>query len=109
MERRLPTLFATIVTDHEPIEVIISGVPRTVASANAFTGGLVTSDPAIARLIQAPVTDKRLLYFHKQPRNGEYQAYLADDPQLAATLAGIDGLILTAPNGLTRLDSASVP
>ena len=96
LERRLPTLFATIVAQHEPIEVFTSGVTRTVASATAFTGGLVAGDPAIAPLIQAPVTDKDLLYFHKQPQNADYQAYLDSDPQLAATLAAIDGRPRTA-------------
>ncbi|WP_405922596.1 histidine-type phosphatase [Streptomyces sp. NBC_00035] len=91
MERRLPSLFSTIVADHEPIEVDTSGVARAVASANAFTGGLTTGDPALAGLIQAPVTNKDLLYFHKQPQNADYQAYLADDPDLAAVIAKIDG------------------
>ena len=64
---------------------------RAVASANAFTSGLTSGDPALATLIQAPVTDKDLLYFHKQPQNADYQAYLASDPELAAVIAEIDG------------------
>ena len=91
IERRLPSLFSTIVAQHEPIEVETSGVDRAVASANAFTGGLTAGDPALAGLIQAPVTDKNLLYFHKQPQNADYQAYLDDDPDLAAVIARIDG------------------
>jgi hypothetical protein len=91
MERRLPSLFSTIAAGHEPIEVETSGVARAVASAGAFTSGLTAGDPALAGLIQAPVTDKNLLYFHKQPQNADYQAYLNDDPDLAAVIAGIDG------------------
>ena len=91
LERRLPSLFATIVAKQEPIEVETSGVARVVASANAFTSGLTSGDPSLAGLIQAPVTDKNLLYFHKQPQNADYQAYLASDPELAAVLAEIDG------------------
>ncbi|MFC1405084.1 MULTISPECIES: histidine-type phosphatase [Streptacidiphilus] len=91
MEQRLPSLFATIVAEKEPIEVETSGVARAIASANAFTSGLTGGDPALAGLIQAPVTNKDLLYFHKQPQNADYQAYLASDPELAAVIAEIDG------------------
>lgn len=91
MEQRLPTLFSTIVAEQEPIEVKTSGVARAVASANAFTGGLNAGDPALAPLIGAPVTDRNLLYFHKQPQNADYQAYLTGDPQLAAVVATIEG------------------
>lgn len=96
MERRLPSLFSDITAKGEPIEVETSGVTRAVASANAFTAGLTAGDPALAPLIQAPVTNKDLLYFHKQPQNADYQAYLASDPQLAAVLAEIDGRPATA-------------
>ncbi|MFJ9692258.1 histidine-type phosphatase [Kitasatospora sp. NPDC101183] len=91
MEQRLPGLFADIASRHEPIVVETSGVTRAVASANAFTGGLASGDPALAGLIEAPVTDKNLLYFHKQPQNADYQAYVKNDPDLAAVLAEIDG------------------
>ncbi|MFH9354634.1 histidine-type phosphatase [Kitasatospora sp. NPDC017646] len=90
MEQRLPGLFASIAARREPIVVETSGVPRTVASADAFTGGLASGDPALASLIEAPVTDKNLLYFHKQPQNADYQAYLKSDPDLAGVLADID-------------------
>ncbi|MFJ9775477.1 histidine-type phosphatase [Kitasatospora sp. NPDC101157] len=90
MEQRLPSLFQAITAGQEPIVVETSGVPRVVASANAFTGGLISGDPALAGLIKAPVTDKNLLYFHKQPQNADYQSYLKNDPQLAAALAQID-------------------
>ncbi|MER7767184.1 histidine-type phosphatase [Kitasatospora sp. NPDC096140] len=91
LEQRLPSLFTDIAARHEPIVVETSGVPRTVASAGAFTGALAAGDPALAGLIKAPVTDKNLLYFHKQPQNADYQAYVKSDPQLAEVLAGIDG------------------
>ncbi|MFL4952771.1 histidine-type phosphatase [Streptomyces sp. MMS24-I31] len=96
MQRRLPSLFADITAKGEPIEVETSGVARVVASANAFTAGLTAGDPALAPLIRAPVTNKDLLYFHKQPQNADYQAYLANDPQLTAVLAEIDGGPATA-------------
>ncbi|MCX4767746.1 histidine phosphatase family protein [Streptomyces sp. NBC_01275] len=96
LERRLPSLFSAIVAGDEPIEVETSGVARAVASADAFTGGLTAGDPALAGLIQAPVTNKDLLYFHKQPQNADYQAYLAGDPDLAAVIAETDGLPDTA-------------
>ncbi|MFD8598193.1 histidine-type phosphatase [Kitasatospora sp. NPDC059646] len=91
MEQRLPSLFEKIVADHEPVAVETSGVTRAVASANAFTGGLAAGDPRLAGLIKAPVTDKDLLYFHKQPQNADYQAYLKSDPELSGVLAGIAG------------------
>ncbi|MFJ8162406.1 histidine-type phosphatase [Streptomyces sp. NPDC096136] len=91
LEQRLPTLVAGIAARHESIAVETSGVPRAVASADAFTGALASGEPALAGLIKAPVTDKNLLYFHKQPQNADYQAYVKSDPQLAAVLTGIDG------------------
>ncbi|WP_052713612.1 histidine-type phosphatase [Streptomyces katrae] len=91
LEQRLPGLVAGIAARHESITVETSGVPRAVASADAFTGGLTAGDPALAGLIKAPVTDKNLLYFHKQPQNADYQAYVKSDPQLATVLTGIDG------------------
>ncbi|MFG2823132.1 histidine-type phosphatase [Kitasatospora sp. NPDC048365] len=96
MEQRLPALFDTIADRHEPIVVETSGVARAVASANAFTGGLVAGDPDLAGLVHAPVTDKNLLYFHKQPQNADYRAYVDSDPDLAAVLAAIDGQARTA-------------
>ncbi|MFJ4184332.1 histidine-type phosphatase [Kitasatospora sp. NPDC089509] len=86
LEQRLPSLFREITTGKEPVVVETSGVPRAVASADAFTAGLTAGDPALADLIKPPVTDKDLLYFHKQPQNADYRAYLADDPDLAAVL-----------------------
>ncbi|GAA0388375.1 lipoprotein [Microbispora corallina] len=96
MERRMPTLFSTIADDKEPIKVVTSGVDRAVASANAFTSGLAAGNSAVAGLIQAPVTNKDLLYFHKQPQNADYQEYVDNDPDLAAVLAKIDGEPATA-------------
>ncbi|MER5640477.1 histidine-type phosphatase [Kitasatospora sp. NPDC002227] len=89
LEQRLPELFDSIVAGGEPIVVETSGVARVVASANAFTGALTAADPGLTGLVRPPVTDKNLLYFHKQPQNADYQAYLADDPELHATLAQI--------------------
>jgi hypothetical protein len=50
-QRRLPGLFTTIAARREPIDVFTSGVTWAVDSANAFTGGLATGDPAVASLI----------------------------------------------------------
>jgi Histidine phosphatase superfamily (branch 2) len=96
MEQRLPGLFAAIVAGQEPIEVLTSGQARAVASAHAFTDGLAAGDPALGGLIQPPVTNKNLLYFHKQPQNANYQDYIAHDPDLTATIAAIDGQAATA-------------
>ncbi|RKE16940.1 histidine-type phosphatase [Streptomyces sp. TLI_171] len=96
MEQRLPGLFDTIAAQGEPIVVETSGVARATASANAFTAGLTAGEPALATLITAPRTDKNLLYFHKQPQNADYQAYVAHDPDLAAVLATVDGNPRTA-------------
>ncbi|MFF3976084.1 histidine-type phosphatase [Streptomyces sp. NPDC001828] len=90
-EQRLPDLFHAIAAKGEPIEIETSGVTRAVDSAHAFTGALAAADPEVAGLIKDPVTDKDLLYFHKQPQNADYQAYVAKDPQLAAVLQRIDG------------------
>jgi hypothetical protein len=96
MEQRLPELFRSITAKGEPIVVETSGAARALASADAFTSGLTDGDPALAHLVSAPVTDKNLLYFHKQPQNADYQAYLASDPDLAAVLARIDSEPRTA-------------
>ncbi|WP_263102273.1 histidine phosphatase family protein [Kitasatospora sp. DSM 101779] len=96
LEQRLPGLFDTIAATGEPIVVETSGVARATASANAFTAGLTAGRPELAGLIGAPVTDKDLLYFHKQPQNADYQAYLAKDQDLAAVLAAVDGMPRTA-------------
>ncbi|WP_426503127.1 histidine-type phosphatase [Dactylosporangium sp. McL0621] len=96
MQARLPGLFADIAARHRPIEVQTSGVTRAVDSANAFTGGLTAGNPALTGLVQPPVTNKDLLYFHKQPQNADYQAYVDGDPDLAAVLAGIEGRPRTA-------------
>lgn len=106
LEQRLPSLFRTIVAEREPVVVETSGVPRAVASADAFTAGLTAGDPDLAGLIKAPVTDKDLLYFHKQPQNADYRAYLANDPDLAAVLARNEADPRTAEaarHALTRL------
>ncbi|HTJ35993.1 MAG TPA: histidine-type phosphatase [Dactylosporangium sp.] len=96
LESRLPGLFADIVAQQRPIEVETSGVKRAVASADAFTGGLAAGNPALTGLIQAPVTNKDQLYFHKQPQNADYQAYADGDPDLLAVLARIDDQPRTA-------------
>ncbi|MEK2492119.1 histidine-type phosphatase [Kitasatospora purpeofusca] len=90
MEQRLPSLFRSIAADGRPVVVETSGVARAVASAGAFTAGLTAGVPALAGSIKAPVTDKNLLYFHKQPQNADYQAYLASDPDLAAVLSAVE-------------------
>ncbi|WP_432994559.1 histidine-type phosphatase [Dactylosporangium sp. CA-233914] len=96
MQARLPRLFADIAAQRRPIEVQTSGVTRAVDSANAFTGGLTSAAPALTGLVQAPVTNKDVLYFHKQPQNADYRAYVDGDPDLAAVLARIDGQPRTA-------------
>ncbi|MFF5292665.1 hypothetical protein [Paractinoplanes globisporus] len=103
----MPSLFATIAAKRKPIAVLTSGVTRATDSANAFTGGLSSGDPALAALIQAPVTNKDLLYFHKQPQNATYQAYVDSDPELLAVLARIDGLPQTSSSLFAQASSAA--
>jgi hypothetical protein len=89
MEKRLPSLFATIAKDKEPIDVVSSGQGRAVDSANLYGAALAQTDPDLASLIGATRTDKDLLYFHKAAGGAAYRDYIANDQRLATTLTSI--------------------
>ncbi|WP_329255531.1 histidine phosphatase family protein [Streptomyces sp. NBC_01478] len=89
MEKRLPTLFATIAKDKEPIDVVSSGQGRAVDSANLYGAALAQTDSELTSLIGATRTDKDLLYFHKAAGGAAYRDYIANDQRLATTLTSI--------------------
>ncbi|MGG2461513.1 hypothetical protein ACO0M4_17100 [Streptomyces sp. RGM 3693] len=89
MTQRLPQLLATIVEDHEPIDVVSSGQGRAVGSGSVFTDTLTRTDPALKPLIGPTRTDKDLLYFHKSAGGAAYRDWLARDQRLAHTLKAI--------------------
>ncbi len=89
MAKRLPTLFASIAKDKEPIDVVSSGQGRAVDSANLYGAALAQSDPDLTSLIGATRTDKDLLYFHKAAGGAAYRDYIANDQRLATTLTSI--------------------
>ncbi len=86
---RLPDLFASAVTDGRRIAVLTSGEGRAVDSAAAVVASLQTGLPALGPLIDPPITDRNLLYFHEAPQNADYQEWLAHDPTLRAKLDAI--------------------
>ncbi|MFJ9898525.1 histidine-type phosphatase [Streptomyces sp. NPDC091280] len=89
MEKRLPTLFASIAKNKEPIDVVSSGQGRAVDSANLYGAALAKTDPDLTSLIGATRTDKDLLYFHKAAGGAAYRDYIANDQRLATTLASV--------------------
>ncbi|GGW38293.1 lipoprotein [Streptomyces lucensis JCM 4490] len=89
LERRLPSLFATIARTGEKIDVVSSGQGRAVESADVFAGTLADADPALRPLIGPTRTDKDLLYFHKAAGGAAYRDYIANDQRLKDTLNGI--------------------
>ncbi|MEV0736164.1 histidine-type phosphatase [Streptomyces sp. NPDC050549] len=89
MAKRLPTLFASIAKDKEPIDVVSSGQGRAVDSANLYGAALAQADPDLTSLIGATRTDKDLLYFHKAAGGAAYRDYIANDKRLADTLTAV--------------------
>ncbi|MEV6545448.1 histidine-type phosphatase [Streptomyces sp. NPDC051665] len=89
MAKRLPTLFASIAKNKEPIDVVSSGQGRAVDSANLYGAALAQTDPDLTSLIGATRTDKDLLYFHKADGGAAYRDYIANDKRLAATLKAV--------------------
>ncbi|MET7482977.1 histidine-type phosphatase [Streptomyces sp. NPDC005538] len=89
MAKRLPTLFASIAKNKEPIDVVSSGQGRAVDSANLYGAALAQTDPDLTSLIGATRTDKDLLYFHKADGGAAYRDYIAGDQRLATTLKTI--------------------
>ncbi|MGW3105597.1 histidine-type phosphatase [Streptomyces sp. NPDC001100] len=89
MAKRLPTLFASIAKNKEPIDVVSSGQGRAVDSANLYGAALAQTDPGLISLIGATRTDKDLLYFHKAAGGAAYRDYIANDQRLATTLTAV--------------------
>ena len=89
MEKRLPSLFATIAKNKEPIDVVSSGQGRAVDSANLYGAALAQTDPDLTSLIGTTRTDKDLLYFHKAAGGAAYRDYIANDQRLATTLTSV--------------------
>jgi hypothetical protein len=86
---RLPVLFAQGIRDGRHVSVLSSGKDRAVDSQNNFVASLKTRMPALAPLIDPPVVNTTLLYFHRAPENADYQEWLAHDPTLAAKINAI--------------------
>ncbi|MFI6550062.1 histidine-type phosphatase [Streptomyces prunicolor] len=89
MAKRLPTLFASIAKNKEPIDVVSSGQGRAVDSANLYGAALAQTDPGLTSLIGTTRTDKDLLYFHKADGGAAYRDYIANDKRLATTLTSV--------------------
>ncbi|AKA08090.1 histidine acid phosphatase [Streptomyces noursei ZPM] len=89
MAQRLPQLFATIVAEREPLDVVSSGQGRAVDSGTVFADALVGTDPALKPLVGPAHTDRDLLYFHKSAGGAAYRDWLAHDQRLAHTLKGV--------------------
>ncbi|WP_033295522.1 histidine-type phosphatase [Amycolatopsis jejuensis] len=90
MQRRLPELFEKIKKDATPIAVVLSQQTGRIAdTAKFFTARLGATDPALAPLIQQPVVDQDLLYFHKTERGKAYRDYLENDQRYQETVKRI--------------------
>jgi hypothetical protein len=83
---RLPGLFAKGVQAGRRVQVLSSGKDRAVDSQNNFVASLRVRMPPLAPLIDPPVVNTDLLYFHRAPQNADYQDWLAHDPTLAAKI-----------------------
>ncbi|MFT3791473.1 MAG: histidine-type phosphatase [Rudaea sp.] len=108
--QRQPGLFKRIAERSERIDIVSSGKDRAVDSARNFAESLAAQSPVIAARIGAVRTDADLLYFHRSAKNADYQAYLADDPQLHAAekrLRGLEPIHRVARHLLERLYKAA--
>jgi len=83
---RLPEFFTSGIGAGRRIRVLTSGKDRAVDSANNFVASLEARMPALTPLIDPPVVNTDLLYFHKAPQNADYQEWLAHDSTLAAKI-----------------------
>jgi hypothetical protein len=87
---RLPEFFTSGAQAGHRIHVLTSGKDRAVDSGNNFVASLKAHMPALAPLVDPPVVNTDLLYFHKAPQNADYQEeWLAHDPTLAAKIGAI--------------------
>jgi len=89
LSQRLPDLFAAAAAAGRHVRVLNSGKDRAVDSSINFAASLGTRLPSLAPLIDPPVSNTDLLYFHKAPQNADYQQWLASDPTLHAKLDAI--------------------
>jgi hypothetical protein len=81
---RLPEFFVGGIQAGRRIHVVTSGKDRAVDSGNNFVASLEAHMPALTPLIDKPVTNTDLLYFHKAPQNKDYQEWLEDNQMLKA-------------------------
>lgn len=88
MLARLPALFDEAVATSRRIRIVNSGKDRAVDSGNDFAASLAAHRPALAPLIDAPVSDPELLYFFAL--DPAYQDWLAHDPRLKDTTRSIE-------------------
>lgn len=105
---RMQPLFDAAAAENAPVNVATSGVDRAVESSAGFVAGLEKAQPALAPVIQAPVTDKDLLYFHDTDQ--AYNAYLDEDKRLADAMDAVEsnpGIEAAARRVLERLFSAA--
>jgi hypothetical protein len=84
---RLPKLFSSAFLTGRRIMVVNSGKDRAVDSGNTFAASLAAHMPALAPLIDPPVSNTHLLYFFKE--NAEYQNWLTTDSILKGKLEDI--------------------
>lgn len=85
---RLPELFDQAEASGRRIGVVNSGKDRAVDSGNDFTASLAARRPALAPLIDPPVSDAELLYFFAL--DPDYQDWLAHDARLKDTIGAIE-------------------
>ncbi|HKN51484.1 MAG TPA: hypothetical protein VJX66_03220 [Amycolatopsis sp.] len=107
LAHRLPALFEDAVVGGRHVSVLDAGVQRDVDSESEFVTSLENAVPRLSPLVGAPVTDKKLLYFHKS--DPDYVKWSKSDPALLAKLKEItysETSLRTAVKCLNRLFSA---
>lgn len=106
---RLPDLFAQAASTGRHIRVLNSGIPRAADSGAAFTDALKSEAPRLAPLVDAPVADRKTLYFHKEQSNADYANWLRNDPTLKAKLAEVTYSKESERDAATCLDRLFTP
>ena len=105
---RMQPLFDAAAADNAPVTVTTSGVDRAVESSESFIAGLERAQPSLTAVIQDPVADEDLLYFHDSDE--DYNAYLDEDKRLTAAIDAVEsdpGIEAAAHRVLERLFSST--